>query len=47
MNLLHIGLAGASIVLVSLVAFTRINDESVTAQWFGYGDLSWVDERPI
>ena len=40
MNLIRIALAGASIVLVSLVGFTRIKNESVADQWFdSYGDL--------
>ena len=46
MNLIHIALAGASIVLVSLVGFARTNDECVADQWFdSYGDLSWEDEK--
>lgn len=46
MNLFQIALAGASIVLVSLVGFGRTNDECVADQWFdSYGDLSWEDEK--
>ena len=46
MNLTHIALAGASILLVSLVGFTRTNDEPVADQWFdSYGDLSWEGEK--
>jgi len=46
MNLIQIALAGASIVLVSLVGFARTNDECVADQWFdSYGDLSWEDEK--
>ncbi len=46
MNLIHIALAGASIVLVSLVGFTKTNNEWVADQWFdSYGDLSWEDEK--
>ena len=46
MNLIQIALAGASIVLVSLVGFTRTNDDCVADQWFdSYGDLSWEDEK--
>jgi hypothetical protein len=46
MNLIHIALAGTSIVFVSLVGFARTNDGSVVDQWFdSYGDLSWEDEK--
>lgn len=46
MNLLHIAFAGASIVLVSLVGFTRTHEECVPDQWFdSYGNLSWEDEK--
>ena len=46
LNLLHIALASASIVLVSLVGLTRTIDERVPDQWFdSYGALSWKDEK--
>ena len=45
-NLIHIALAGASIVLFALVGFTRTNDECVADQGFdSYGDISWEDEK--
>src|ERR1043165_3773873 len=45
-NLIHIALAGASIVLVSLVGFTKTGDKRVPDQPFdSYGDLSWEDEK--
>ena len=45
MSLIQIALAGASIVLVSFVGFTRPNDEWVSDQWFdSYGNISWEDE---
>ena len=46
MNLIHIALACASILLLSFVGFTRTNDEQVAAQWFdSYRKLSWEDEK--
>lgn len=45
-NLIHIALASASLVLVSFVGFARTNNERVADQWFdSYGDLSWKDEK--